>query len=95
MFLSTSFGILLVFIGFVNSFWGNDPYLGFCIVLLSFFYLLPAANLLNRRLGATSGRVAKLLVGILVIWASLGVGELEDKLDLMFSSFPYPHITGI
>jgi hypothetical protein len=34
-------------------------------------------------------------VGFLILWTSLGVGELFDKVELMLKSFPYPDITGV
>jgi hypothetical protein len=37
----------------------------------------------------------KLLIGFLILWTSLGVGELFDKVKLMIETFPFTNITGI
>ena len=34
--------------------------------------------------------ILKILIGFLIVWSSLGVGELFDKIDLMKKSFPLP-----
>lgn len=35
------FGIAVLAIGVINTFWGNDPGFGVFLVLLSFVYFLP------------------------------------------------------
>ncbi|MEK9650500.1 MAG: hypothetical protein VW146_06080 [Gammaproteobacteria bacterium] len=92
---SVLFGMLISLIGFVNAYWGNDPYFGLIIIGLAFFYYLPLIDLLRRLFAPKFFYVLKIVLGILILWASLGVGELEDKLAMMLSSFPYPNITGI
>jgi hypothetical protein len=44
-----------------------------------------------------SGRRYKVVLGVtlvVVLWISLGVGELWDKTQLMLEHLPMPHITG-
>ncbi|HYV04363.1 MAG TPA: hypothetical protein VFB82_07250 [Blastocatellia bacterium] len=79
------FGIGFLAIGVVNTFWGNDPGFGVFILLLSFVYFLPVNDILKRITGFSIPRmgVAKILLGICILWASLGVGELFDKIHLM------------
>ena len=85
--ISWLFGALFFFIGVVNTFWGNDPGLGVFILLLSFVYFPPTSNILSaiskRLIGFLISRVAKIVLGIFIVWATLGVGELFDKIELM------------
>lgn len=77
------FGFLVLAIGVVNTFWGNDPGFGIFLVLLAFVYFPPANALLKKLTGISIPMVAKILLGVFIIWAALGVGELFDKIDLM------------
>jgi hypothetical protein len=79
------FGIIFWAIGVVNTFWGNDPGFGIFIFLLSFIYFLPVNAILQKITGLSIPgiRIVKILVGIFILWASLGVGELFDKVELM------------
>lgn len=83
--ISWIFGIVFFAIGVVNSFWGNDPGFGVFILLLSFVYFLPVNDILKKMTGFSIPRmgIVKILLGIFILWASLGVGELFDKIDLM------------
>ena len=46
--LQLTAGAILLFVGFVQSFWGNDPYLGWAISLVASAYLtLAGHDLLN------------------------------------------------
>ena len=85
--ISWLFGALFFFIGVVNTFWGNDPGFGIFILLLSSVYFLPVNSILKRMTGLTIPRlgIVKFLLAIFIIWASLGVGELFDKIDLMLA----------
>jgi hypothetical protein len=69
----------------VNTFWGNDPGFGVFILLLSFVYFLPVNAILKKMSGFSIPRmgIVKILLGIFILWASLGVGELFDKIELM------------
>lgn len=80
------FGTLFLAIGLINSFWGNDPGFGVFIVLLSLAYFPPVNDILRERTGFTIPVLWKVLAGLFIIWASVGVGELFDKIDLMLAS---------
>lgn len=86
--ISWIFGLLVFAIGVVNLFWGNDPGFGVFILLLSLVYLLPANAILKGMTGFSMPRmgIAKILLGIFILWATLGVGELFDKIELMRTS---------
>lgn len=83
--ISLLFGILTVAIGFVNTFWGNDPGFGIFLMLLSLVYFLPVNDLLKKFTGFTIPAMGwiKIGLGLFIIWASVGVGELFDKIGLM------------
>ena len=83
--ISWIFGVVVFAIGVVNSFWGNDPGFGVFMLLLSFVYFLPVNAILKKMTGFSIPRmgIAKILLGIFILWAALGVGELFDKINLM------------
>ena len=83
--ISWLFGIAFFAIGIVNTFWGNDPEFGIFIVLLSFVYFLPVNAILNKMIGFSIPKIGivKIILGLFIIWAALGVGELFDKIELM------------
>ena len=88
--ISWIFGVIFFAIGIVNTFWGNDTGFGIFIMLLSLIYFLPANPILRKRIGFSIPVVVKILLGIFILWAALGVGELFDKIDLMLNSFQQP-----
>jgi hypothetical protein len=77
------FGILVLAIGIVNSFWGNDPFFGIFLLLLSTIYFPPVNVLLKKWLGFSIPVIVKIVLGIFILWAALGVGELFDKMHMM------------
>jgi hypothetical protein len=81
--ISWAFGFLVFIIGVINTFWGNDPGAGVCIALLAFIYFPPITTLIKERTGFQIPMIAKIGLGLLIIIAALGVGELFDKIDLM------------
>ena len=83
--ISWMFGIVFFAIGIVNTFWGNDPGFGVFILLLSFVYFLPVNAILKKITGFSIPKmgIVKILLAVFILWASLGVGELFDKIDLM------------
>ena len=53
-----------------------------------FGFFLPVNNLLRKMTGfmIPGMGIIKILLAILILWASLGVGELFDKIDLMMQN---------
>lgn len=84
--ISLFFGLLFSFIGFVNLFWGNDPFFGLFLLGLSLIYYPPVQRLIEEKSGFRIPGLAKILIGVFIIWSSVGVGELFDKIDLMLQS---------
>lgn len=81
--ISWLFGIAFLLVGLINTFWGNDTGFGVFIVLLSFFYFPPVNTLVRKSMGVKIPVVAKIVLGLFIIWAALGVGELFNKIELM------------
>jgi hypothetical protein len=83
--ISWIFGIAVFAIGVLNVFWGNDPGFGVFILLLSFVYFLPANAIFKKITGFSIPKMGmvKILLGISILWVSLGVGELFEKIELM------------
>jgi hypothetical protein len=85
--ISWLFGIAVFAAGILNTCWGNDPGFGAFLILLSFVYFPPANAALKKKIGFRIPLVAKILLGLFIIWASLGVGELFAKIDLLMHDF--------
>jgi hypothetical protein len=81
--ISWCFGIMFQSIGLINTFWGNDTFFGLLIVLVSFIYYPPVFAVVSRKLGFPIPVIARMVIGVLILWAALGVGELFDKIELM------------
>ena len=82
-FISWIFGIAVFAVCVINTFWGNDLGFGVFILLLSFVYFPPTNTILKERTGLAIPQIVKIVLGIFIIWAALGVGELFDKIELM------------
>ena len=82
-----TFGILFSSIAVLNMFWGNDPEFGFFLFLLSLVYYPPLNIIISRLTGYSIPIVVKIVLGIFIFWASLGVGEFFEKIHLMIKSF--------
>ena len=87
--LSWLFGLLFFAIGIFNTFWGDDPGFGIFIILLSLVYFIPVDTIITAMTGITLPRfgLIKVLIALFIIWASVGVGELFDKIEIMLNSF--------
>jgi hypothetical protein len=85
--ISWVFGGIFSVIGVVNMVWGNDSEFGVFLFVTSLIYYPPITILLKRYTGYSTPIFIKIGLGIFILWASLGVGELFDKIDLMVQSF--------
>ena len=77
------FAILFSIIGFINSFWGNDPYYGVFVILLS----LPFYPVFSERFIRQIRTWHLIILGGFILWTALGVAELFNKIALMIQSF--------
>lgn len=80
-------GIVFSAIGIVNMFWGNDPVFGVFLFLLSLVYYPPVHELFSKLTGYRIHAVLKIVLALFLLWASLGVGELFNKIGLLLQSF--------
>lgn len=83
------FGAVVFAIGVVNTFWGNDTGFGVFIIILSLVYFLPVNDIIRRTNEFLNTRmgIVKIVLGVFILWAALGVGELFDKINLMTMTF--------
>ncbi|MBM3178629.1 MAG: hypothetical protein FJZ78_11565 [Bacteroidetes bacterium] len=77
------FGMLFSFIGAVNTFWGNDPFFGLFILAVSLIYYPPFHRYAKKAFSINIPAIIKILLALFLIWASVGVGELFDKIEMM------------
>lgn len=77
------FGFLVLVIGFINTFWGNDPGYGVFVIVASLLYFPPITDFLANRAGIVVPLWVQIILGLLIFWTALGVAELSDKIDLM------------
>lgn len=80
-------GIVFFAIGVINTFWGNDMAFGIFIIGLSFAFFPPVTEWVREKIGIKVPGIAKIGLGLLIVWAAIGVGELFAKIDLMMNSF--------
>jgi hypothetical protein len=92
--ISWVFGTAVFAAGVINTFWGNDPFFGIFLIFVSIFYFLKVDTLITLTkkittlsIGPALAIVVKVLVGIFVFVATLGVGELFDKIDMMVAYY--------
>jgi len=87
----------LFYSGFVHTFWGNDPYLGWAITIIAAFIMAEPLLAVMEHYGLTGPRRRWAIIGtlLLVSWVSLGVGGLSEKTELMLDNLPMPKITGV
>lgn len=62
--ISTLFGIIAALIGIINLFWGNDPFFGLFILLLSVAYFPGLSAPIQRRINITIPSWSLLLLSL-------------------------------
>lgn len=80
-------GVLFSAIGIINVFWGNDIIFGIFLIVLSLLFYPPLSRLFKKLTTYTIPASVKIFLAVFILWASLGVGELFAKIDLMLKSF--------
>ncbi|SDQ16018.1 hypothetical protein [Flagellimonas zhangzhouensis] len=81
------FALLILAIGLINTFWGNDPGYGIFDILASSVFFKPATDFLAKKTGVVIPIWIKVILALLILWTALGVAELFDKIDLMVKDF--------
>lgn len=80
-------GITFSLIALINIFWGNDTVFGIFLLLLSLSYIPTIDELIALRTGIQLPVWSKIAIALFIIWSSVGVGELFDKIDMMLQTF--------
>jgi hypothetical protein len=81
------FALLILAIGLINTFWGNDPGYGIFVILASSVFFKPATDFLTKKTGIVIPVWINVILALLILWTALGVAELFDKIDLMVKDF--------
>ena len=79
--ISWMFGVAFFAIGVLNLVLVH-PVPGIFYLLLSFVYFPPANAILNERLGFSIPLVVKIILGLVVVWFTLGVSDLAEMFGL-------------
>lgn len=75
--VSFVFGLLLLTIGIMNVFMVH-PVSGIIYILVSLVFFPPTNNILKKTLNFTIPFKLKLIIFILIMWFTLGVGDLSE-----------------
>ena len=78
--ISMLFGVAVLVIGIANLLWVHAVP-GIVFLLLSLLYVPQANTFLRSRFGFTIPPAVKIILGIVVIWFTLGVSDLGDMID--------------
>ena len=76
-----AFAILFIVIGILNLFLVH-PVPGVFYLVLSLIYIPRVNALLKRKLGFTIPLFAKVILGLVVLWGTLAVGDLAEMAGL-------------
>lgn len=75
--------VLFSTIGIVNCVVGNDPEFGVFILLSSLLFYPPLRLVFQQKTGRKIPALVLLVLGLFIVWSSLGVGELLDKIKII------------
>lgn len=78
--ISWLFGLVVFTIGLLNLFLVH-PVPGSVFLFLSLIYVPPVNTLLKERTGFSIPPVVKIILGVVIIWFTLGVSDLGDMID--------------
>ncbi len=74
------FALILITIGILNLILVH-PVPGAIYLLLSLLYVPAADDFLKKRVGFSIPPVVKIILGVVIIWFTLGVSDLGDMID--------------
>lgn len=78
--ISWIFCVLFLVIGVLNVFLVHIVP-GVFYILLAIFYFPPATAYIKKRFGFSIPPVVKIILGLVVLWGTLAVGELMEMLE--------------
>lgn len=79
--ISWIFGVVFFMIGVLNAILVH-PVPGAFYIILSFVYFPPVDNLLKKRLGFSIPFAVKVILGLIILWGTLAVGDLAEIFGL-------------
>jgi hypothetical protein len=79
-------GLLFALIGLINVGWGNDQVYGLFIMSLAAVFFPPVRQQIFIRTGKRVPVWLLVVTGLFIVWSSVGVGELFDKVDLIMAA---------
>ena len=79
--------IVLLLIGVINIFWGNDPFYGVFVIGITVLITPAMSSYIERTMGIKIPTILKVLIILFILWSALGVAELFDKIQLMLNDF--------
>jgi len=79
--LSWLFGIVFFVIGVLNVFLVH-PVPGVFYLLLSLVYFPPVNTILKKRVGFSIPPVVNIILGLVILWGTLAVGDLAELFGL-------------
>ena len=77
------FAILFVAIGVLNIFMVH-PVPGLIYIAIASIYFPGANKVIKKNMGFTIPFATKLIIGVLVMWATLGVGDLMEIFEARY-----------
>src|SRR5690349_11914575 len=78
--ISWIFGIIVFAIGILNIFLVH-PVPGIVFLLLSLFFFPQTNVLIRKNFGFSIPIAVKIILGIIIIWFTLGISDLGDMMD--------------
>ncbi len=79
--ISYIFGILFIIIGILNVFLVH-PVPGILYLIISLIYFPQVNTLLKKKFGFTIPTKLRMVLGFVIMWGTLGVGDLAEMFGL-------------
>ena len=79
--------LVFILVGLVNLFWGNDQFFGLFIILIALVFIAPFRQWIKKITGIWIAGWLRILVALFIVWSSMGVGELPEKIGMMIVFF--------
>jgi MFS superfamily sulfate permease-like transporter len=85
--LEALLSIAFAFVGLINLIWGNDQFFGLFIIVIALVFITPFRRWIKKITGIWITIWLRILIALFIVWSSMGVGELPEKIDLMIEFF--------
>jgi hypothetical protein len=85
--LEALLSIAFALVGLINLIWGNDQFFGLFIIVIALVFITPFRRWIKKITGIWIAVWLRILIALFIVWSSMGVGELPEKIDLMIEFF--------